>query len=208
MTKKLESVVLGDVELTNVTHLYVDEARKLSIHRWPGGNGDLVQDLGAATAVVRVAGAAFGPNAGDMLEKLRKAMQGGKPLDFTASAAIGSEIDQVLISRLEVGQPPGLVDYYEFRLELLRYVPPPPAGAGFDPGALAAINADVAAGALANVTDVTGRLGSVADAVSAFDKAADMLAEAKDLVGSVEGMAELTKLVKALGGAAAASAKK
>lgn len=203
MAQQAEAVVLGDLELDRVTHLYVDEARKLAVHRWPGGDGDLVQDLGASAAVVRLAGVSFGEGAGDLLEQLRKVMHAGEPVDFTASAAVASDIEQVVISRLTVEQPPGRVGYYEYSLELLRYVPPPsPASAGFDPGALGGIASDLSAAAAGAVGGFNASLGTVGEALGALDKARDFINDAQDALAAVQGLGDITKLLAALGNVA------
>lgn len=207
MVQKAEAVVLGDLELDRVTHLYVEEQRKLALHRWPGGDGDLMQDLGAAAAVVRLAGVTFGENAGDLLEKLRQAMQAGEPLDFAASAAVASNIEQVLIARLVVEQPPGRIDYYEYSLELIRYVPPPPpANAGFDAGALAGIADDLAGAAAQTMGDFAATLGTVGEALGQLEKAKDLLEDAAAVLEAVEGLGEIAELMEALGKVASTAA--
>jgi hypothetical protein len=208
MVQKAEAVILGDLELDKVTHLYVEESRKLALHRWPGGDGDLVQDLGAAAAVIRLAGVTFGTDSGTLLEKLRQAMQTGEPLDFAASAAVASNIEQVLVSRLVVEQPPGRMEYYEYSLELLRYVPPPPPqNAGFDTGALAGIAGDLSAAAAESMGDFAATLGTAAEALGALEQAADLIADAMEVLEAVEGMAEIAKLMEALGKVASAASE-
>ena len=202
-----EAVVLGDLELVRVTHLYVEESRKLALHRWPGGDGDLVQDLGAAAAVVRLAGVTFGKGAGELLEKLRQAMQSGEPLDFAASAAVASDIEQVMIARMAVEQPPGRADYYEYSLELVRYVPPPPpAMAGFDAGALSSIAGDLAAAAAENMGAFSEALGTVSEALEHIEKAQELLDEVKSAIELVEAGMDIAKLLDALAKVASAAA--
>lgn len=207
MVQPAEAVILGDLELDRVTHLFVEESRKLALHRWPGGDGDLVQDLGAAAAVVRLAGVTIGPDAGDLLERLRQAMQAGEPLDFAASAAVASNIEQVLIARMVVEQPPGRVDYYEYSLELIRYVPPPPpTSAGFDLGALSSIGEDLAAAAESSLGSFTAQLGTVGEALGALEKAKDLLDDAAAILGAIEGLGDIAKLMEALGKVASSAA--
>ncbi|HWI64928.1 MAG TPA: DNA circularization N-terminal domain-containing protein [Symbiobacteriaceae bacterium] len=192
-----EAMVLGDLELDRVTACTIQEHRKLAVHAWPGGEGDLVQDLGAGAARLWVDGVAVGESAGDRLEQLRKAMQDGQPLDFSASAAVGSEIEQVLIAALHVHQPPGRVDYYEYRMELIRYVPPPPPpSAGFDVGALGDIAADVQGIAGEAMGTFTEALGTVNEALAAVEDVKNMV---EDVMEGVAGAAIITELLEKAG---------
>lgn len=180
-----EAMVLGDLELDRVTALAIQESRKLAVHPWPGGEGDLVQDLGAAAARLWVDGVAVGENAGERLEQLRKAMQEGQPLDFSASAALGSEIEQVLIAVFHVHQPPGRVDYFEYRMELVRYVPPPPPPmAGFDAGALGDIAGEVQGLAADGLGAFTEAMGTAQGALNALEEAKSLVEE---VVGAIAG---------------------
>jgi prophage DNA circulation protein len=186
-----EAVVLGDLELDRVTGLVIDESRKLAVHRWPGADGDIVQDMGMAAARIWLTGVAIGDDAGARLEQVRGAMQAGEPLDFTASAAVASNIDQIVIAALRVTQPPGRANFYDYQMELVRYVPPPPpAAAGFNVGALAAIGAGIDASALDAVAGAAGALGTAAGAMTALD---DALNAAKDAVEMAKGIAEFAE---------------
>jgi hypothetical protein len=134
-------------------------------------------------------------------------MHAGEPIDFTASAAVASDIEQVLIARMTVEQPPGRVDYYEYSLELIRYVPPPPpASGGFDVGALGDIAGDLASAAGAAMGDFNAALGTVMEAAGALDKVMDFIEDAKDVLALVEGMGDVSKLVAALGKVASSAA--
>lgn len=183
-----EAVILGDLELDRVTGLSIDESRRLAVHPWPGSEGDLVQDLGQAGARVWLTGAALGSDAGSRLEALRQAMQKGEPLDFAASAAVASNIEQVMLARLQVFQPPGKVDYYEYQMELIRYVPPPPPTvAGFDAGSLGDIASSIEDAAGAAVDAAAGALAEAAAAQAALEEA---LAAAESAVEFVEAIME------------------
>lgn len=191
----MEAVVIGDLELDLVTGLVIEENRKLAVHRWPGADGDLVQDMGMAAGRIWLTGVAMGSDAGGRLEQLRTAMQAGKPLDFVASAAVASDIEQVIVAGLRVTQPPGRVNYYEYQLDLIRYVaPPPPLTAGFDPTALAAVTADIGLDALSAVQEAAGLVG---DAVAMVEKALDV----------VKGLGALEEILSAAGAVITASAE-
>lgn len=179
-----EAVILGHLELDRVTGLAIDESRRLAVHPWPGSEGDLVQDLGQAGARIWLSGVALGTDAGPRLEALRQAMQQGEPLDFAASAAVASNIEQVVVAHLRVYQPPGKVAYYEYQMALVRYLPPPPATvAGFDVGALDEIASSIADAAGAAVDAAAGALAEAAAAKAALDEA---IAAAEDAVAMVE----------------------
>jgi phage protein U len=199
-----EAVVLGDLELDRVTGLAIDETRRLAIHPWPGSEGDLVQDLGMAGARIWLSGVALGSEAGGRLEALRQAMQKGEPLDFAASAAVASNIEQVVVSHLRVYQPPGRVDYYEYQVELIRYVPPPPPTvAGFDVGALGDIASSIADAAGEAVDAAAGALAAAAEAQAALQEAIAAAQSAAELVeavvGAVEGLGVLKELIEKAG---------
>jgi hypothetical protein len=191
-----EAVVLGELELDRVTGLVIDESRKLAVHRWPGADGDIVQDMGMAAARIWLTGVAIGDDAGSRLEQLRNAMQAGEPQDFTASAAVASNIEQVVIAALRVTQPPGRVGFYEYQMELVRYVPPPPPpAAGFDLGSLSDIGAGIDASALDAIAGAAGALGTAAGALSSID---DALNAVTDAVAMAQAVAETVEQVAAL----------
>lgn len=181
-----EAVILGDLELDRVTGLAIDESRRLAVHPWPGSEGDLVQDLGMAGARIWLSGVAHGTDAGSHLESLRQAMQKGEPLDFAASAAVASNIEQVVVAHLRVYQPPGKLDYYEYQMELIRYVPPPPPTvAGFDAGALGDIASSLEDAAGAAIDAAAGALAEAAAAKAALDEAIAAAKDAAEMVDAV-----------------------
>lgn len=199
-----EAVILGDLELDRVTGLAIDESRRLAVHPWPGFEGDLVQDLGLAGARIWLTGVAIGPEAGGRLEALRQAMQKGEPLDFAASAAVATNIEQVMVAHLRVHQPPGRVAYYEYQVELIRYVPPPPpAIAGFDVGSLGDIASGLADNALAAVDAAAGALAEAAAAKAALDEALQQVEGLAGMVeavmGAVEGMGVIKEILAKAG---------
>jgi len=207
-----EAVILGDLELDRVTGLAIDETRRLAIHPWPGTDGDLIQDMGMAGARIWLTGVAMGTDAGSRLEALRTAMQKGEPLDFAASVAVAANIEQVVVAHLRVNQPPGMVDYYEYQLELIRYVPPPPPTvAGFDAGALGDIASDITDAAGAAVDAAAGAMAEAAAAAQALDEALAAAESAMEMVdtvlGAVEGMGVIEEILKAAGNVISAASK-
>lgn len=200
----MEAIVLGDLELDLVTSIAITEGRKVALHPWPGGDGDLLQDLGMAAAQIRLTGIAYGEEAGSRLEQLRAKLQAGEPIDFAASAAVAANIDQVLITGLQVQQPPGRPQYYEYELQLIRYVQPPsPAPGGFDPDAVADVESQIQADALAAMQDQAGALGTAEGLMNAvdgqLDAAAELLEKAANAAELLSGLALLRKVLGAGG---------
>lgn len=207
-----EAVVIGNLELDRVTGLVVEEARKLVVHRWPGADGDIVQDMGMAAARVRLTGVASGEAAGATLEQLRGVMQDGKPADFVASAAVAAGIDQVLVEALRVVQPPGRPNTYEYEIQLIRYVPPPsPTRGGFDAAALDSIQTQIDASAQAAIGDAASQLGAVEGKMAAIEDALQAAVEKAELLEGAAALAKgilgLKPLVTAVGNVVSASAK-
>lgn len=207
-----EAVVLGDLELDRVTGLVIDESRKLAVHRWPGNNGDIVQDMGMASGRIWLSGVAIGPDAGARLEQLRTKMQAGSPLDFVASAAVASNIEQVMVAALRVTQPPGRVHYFEYQMELVHYVPPPPpAPAGFDLGALGDIAGEIEAAAASAVDQAASALGDALEAKNALEEAlaaaGDALEMVETIVAAVEGLGVIKVLMEKAGAVIVAGAE-
>lgn len=197
-----EAVVLGELELDLVTGILMDESRRVVVHPWPGATGDLVQDLGPGAVRIWLSGVAAGDGSGDRLEALRQAMQDGQPLDFTASVAVASAVERILVTGLRVVQPPGRVSYYEYQLSLVQYVEPPPAAlaAGFSPDALAQIEQE---SSLAALGDVTGAVEGVSELQQMAEEGASMLDQAaamvEQVVELVKGLAFLEPLIRATG---------
>lgn len=199
-----EAVVLGDLELGAITRLVIDEQRKLARHPIPGWDGDLVQDLGSAAVLIRIQGLDHGDDAdtppGQVLEALRSAAAAGEPLDFTASAAAASRVEQVLIRRLQVEQRSGLAAGYLYDLECIQYVePPPPLVAGFDAGFLDQVGDLAGLAALADAADAIDGLGDLAgEALSAIEDGLEVLDEIQDLVEGAQTVAPLLEAAGAL----------
>ncbi|HYG59094.1 MAG TPA: DNA circularization N-terminal domain-containing protein [Symbiobacteriaceae bacterium] len=204
-----EAVVLGDLELDRVTGIVMEENRKLAVHPWPGATGDLVQDMGMGAARIWLSGVAAGEESARRLEQVRQAMQEGKPLDFTASVAVASAVEQVMVTGLRAMQPPGRASYYEYQLSLIQYVPPPPPlSTDFDLGALEQIELDSLSGALDNVT---GALDEAAKLAEMAEEGMDLLSEAAAMIEKaldvVQGLGALEKVLSAAANVVQAAAQ-
>ena len=137
------TVRLGDIELTRLQSVEVDEGRNLIEHRLPGSSGSVFQDLGRGAIGLHFEGILLGEDALGEIETLRSAHAEATPLQFSADIAAGSDLTDVIIEDFQVHQVPGHRFRYEFTLRVREWTEPPaPAGA-----ATAAVDADVAADA-------------------------------------------------------------
>lgn len=196
-----EAVVLGELELDRVTGIVMEESRKLVVHPWLGATGDLVQDMGMGAAQIWLTGVAVGEESSQRMEQIRRAMQQGKPLDFTASVAVASSVEQVLVAGLRVVQPPGMINYYEYQLSLIQYVePPPPVASDFDLGALEQIELDSVSAAVSELTASLEEASALADAIAeGMDTVSAAAALVDKALKTVEGLAGLERLLRAVG---------
>ncbi len=198
-----ETVLIGDLELDQVLEIDVRQSRKLVGHAVPGWDGDLMQDLGEAAAEIRLRGIAMGEDAGTRLEELRAAFSTGAPLDFTASAAVASEVEQTLLERLDVVQSGEVNGAYLYAMTLRRYVPPPePSIGGFSADFLADLDTVNLANGLLDTSAFADALGTAQGAFDEVNKALEVLEDAK---GLIEGALELEPFLSAMGAVASAA---
>lgn len=198
-----ETVLIGDLELDQVLEIDVRQSRKLVGHAVPGWDGDLMQDLGEAAAEIHLRGIAMGEDAGTRLEELRAAFSTGAPLDFTASAAVATEVEQALLERLDVVQSGEVNGAYLYAMTLRRYVPPPePSIGGFSSDFLADLDAVNLANGLLDTSAFADALGTAQGAFDEVNKALEVLEDAK---GLIEGALELEPFLSAMGAVASAA---
>lgn len=192
-----ETVLIGDLELTEVTEIRIHQSRKLAAYAVPGWSGDLIQDLGEAAARIDLRGIVLGDDAGTRLEELRGAFASGEPLDFVSSASVATEIEQTLLEKLDVVQSGHMPGGYAFSMALRRYVPPPPPMiGGFDAGFLGDLSALDDALALDAVGGLADALGTAAGALDAINEIAEFI---EDAIALVEGAVEVQALIEAAG---------
>ena len=198
-----ETVLIGDLELTEVRDIRVHQSRKLAAHAIPGWDGDLVQDLGESSAWIELAGIVTGEDAGTRVEALRAAFASADPQDFAASAAVATEIEHVLPQDLDVTQSGIAPGAYGFALTLRRYVPPPPATiGGFDAGFLSDLSDLDAQLGLDQVGALADALGEAQGALDALDDIQEFIEDAAALV---EGAESIQQLIDAAGSVFSAS---
>jgi hypothetical protein len=118
--------MLGDLELSLVQQIETDEAQALVDHAVPGLAGNFTQRLNRKATQVTLHSIITGDEARDGLEELREKFHAAEPLPFVADIMTATEVQQVLISDLEVQEVAGKPDRFEYWLTLKEYVSPPP----------------------------------------------------------------------------------
>lgn len=119
------TIQLGDIALTRLQVVEVDEPRHLVELRAPGARGSVFQDLGRGAVRLTLVGIFLGEQALRDIEVLRQAHASASPLSFSGDVAVGSEITDVVIEHFEVHQLPGHAFRYEYRLRVGEWTEPP-----------------------------------------------------------------------------------
>ena len=201
------SLRLGDIELTRLQGVDVDEGRNLVEHRVPGGSGSVFQDLGRGAVRLTLSGLLLGEVALQEIETLRTAQADATPMCFSGDIAVGSELTDVIIEDFRVEQIPGYSFRYEFVLIIREWTePPPPAGA-----AIADVNAEIdadAAGwsdsalALGGNLDNPGGLANLISGDGSLLSRIDIGELAQAVMGAIGGLdpTDFAHLVSALTG--------
>jgi hypothetical protein len=119
--------MIGEWEIPNIEAIRAFEGRRLARFAVPGLDGELQQDLGAGGLCVEICGSLFGDEARDaFLEELFSAFRDAEPLSFVADITAATELDQVLIEQLDVGETNSAARSFGYRMVLRQYVEPPP----------------------------------------------------------------------------------
>ncbi len=134
------TIQIGDIALTRLQTVEIDEPRNLVELRPPGATGSVFQDLGRGALRLRLSGVFLGEPSLRDIEVLRQAHADVAPLSFSGDIAVGSEITDVIIEHFEVQQVPGHAFRYEYQLRLSEWTEPPRSAAED----LAAVDAGVA----------------------------------------------------------------
>lgn len=133
------TIQLGDIALTRLQAVEVDEDRNFVEFRVPGAKGSVFQDLGRSAQRLVLRGILLGEPALREIEALRTAHAKATPLAFSGDIAVGSELTDVIIERFEVRQIPGHAFRYEYMLRVREWTEPPsPPGAD-----LAAVDGEI-----------------------------------------------------------------
>ena len=119
--------MIGEYEVPGIQRIGALERRQLATFEVPGLAGSFHQDLGRVATRIVIEGTLAGDEARDaFLESVREKLAAGEPVDFVADIATATEIEQVLISDLDVEEIAGAADAFRYRIMLAQYVPPPP----------------------------------------------------------------------------------
>jgi len=157
--------MIGEYEISGIEHIDALERRKLVSVSVPGLAGDYLQDMGSASIAIHITGSLAGDAARDsFLEPIRTMHSAGDPVDFVADITTATEIEQVVIADLQIGEHAGRADTFTYLMVLVQYIPPPVAAApGFDD--LTDLNADIdlEAAGLFDLMQIPDLLGSVPD---------------------------------------------
>lgn len=119
--------MIGEYEVPGIQRIGAVERRQLATFEVPGLAGSFHQDLGRIGTRIVIEGTLAGDEARDaFLESVREKLGAGEPVDFVADIATATEIEQVLISDLDVEEIAGAADSFRYRIMLAQYIPPPP----------------------------------------------------------------------------------
>ncbi|MGE4560917.1 MAG: hypothetical protein AB7E77_12010 [Desulfobulbus sp.] len=125
--------MLDSFELPCIESIRCLERRRLANHAVPGLSGDLYQDLGAESLRVEIVGSLQGDDKRDQfLETIREKFNSGEPLPFVADILTATELEEVVIEQLEIGEHNQWDRPMAYRLVLGRYVEPPEPVRSFD----------------------------------------------------------------------------
>ena len=189
--------VIGEWQVPSIERIHTLEERRIARLPVPGLQGDIQQDLGAASLTVEIAGSLHGDEArDDFLQKLRDDFKAGDPVSFTADIVNASGLDRVLIDELELAEVNDSADGFHYRIVLREYVeppaPPPPSDdLGLDLGAdldsLASLGLDGL-----NLPDLLGGIPDVANPVPPLQGALSAVQSATAAVPSaLEGLSSV-----------------
>lgn len=178
--------VLGGWEVPRIERVRAEERRRLAALAVPGLMGDLHQDLGRGALVVEITGSLMGDEARDaFLGEVRGRFLDGEPVDFAADIVSESELERVLIERLDLEERAGDADGFRYRIVLREYVEPPEPpgfGDGFGLDVDAALGLDVELG-----LDLLDLSGLVADLPEVGDLLASVRTPVEELKAALDG---------------------
>lgn len=180
------TIQLGDIALTRLQAVAVDEDRNYVEFRVPGATGSVFQDLGRGALRLVLRGILLGEQALRDIETLRVAHADATPLSFSGDIAVGSELTDVIIELFEVHQISGHAFRYEYELRVREWTEPPSTAAA----ELAAVDEQVAADADA----WTAQSAAIAAGLTDPGKLAEALGIDPSLLARID-MKELTQAV-------------
>jgi hypothetical protein len=187
--------VIGGWEVPRIERIRASEARRLAVLPVPGLAGDLQQDLGRGALVVEIAGSLSGDDARDaFLAEVRERFLAGSPVDFVADITKESELERVLIERLDLEERAGDPDGFRYRVVLREYTEPPEPpglGEGFGLDVDAGLDLDVDLGLdLLDIPGLVADLPEIGDLLSPVKTAAEELKSTLSRTGRLLGPLE------------------
>jgi hypothetical protein len=117
--------MLADLELPLVQRIHTQEEQILVDHPVPGLDGDFTQLLNRQATQVALAGILAGEDAKTQLETLRQKFHAGEPVAFVADILTATQVQQVIITGMEVRELAGKTERFEYYITLAEYTPPP-----------------------------------------------------------------------------------
>jgi hypothetical protein len=118
------AIQLGGIQLNKVHRLVTLEQANFVLHKVPGKEGNIVQDLGRNSVQLEISGIFYGDNSREDLEAMRKLYKKREPVDFIAEIIGQAYFSQVTIERLEVFQLSQEPEQFSYTLGIAEYVPP------------------------------------------------------------------------------------
>jgi hypothetical protein len=119
--------VLGDWTVPRLVVLETLEERDLVELAVPGRPGSLFADLERRPMRILLAGSLFGDEARDeFLAQVRERFQNGEPLTFVADILTATDLQHVLIERLELAERADAPDQLDYLIVCVESPPPPP----------------------------------------------------------------------------------
>lgn len=182
--------MIGGWQPPRIERIAAVESRRLAVLPVPGLSGDLHQDLGRGALAVEIVGSLNTDDArDDFLKQVREKFLAGDPVDFVADIVKESELEQVLIERLEVEEAAGATDSFRYRIVLREYTEPPePPAPSDDFGADLApdISADALSGLdMLDLPAIAGDIPPIPDLLAPVKPAADSLKQALSGAGGL-----------------------
>lgn len=186
----LVTPMIGGWQPPMIERIAAVESRRLAVLPVPGLSGDLHQDLGRGALAVEIVGSLNSDEArDDFLKQVREKFLAGDPVDFVADIVKESELEQVLIERLEVEEAAGVTDAFRYRIVLREYTEPPePPAPADDFGS--ELDGDIGLDALAglgalDLPAIAADIPPIPDLLAPVKPAADTLKQALSGAGSL-----------------------
>lgn len=168
--------MIGGWEPPSIEAVRSFEARRLATLPVAGLSGDLHQDLGRGALAIEIVGSLGTDEArDDLLKEIRAKFLAGEPVDFVADISKESELEQVLIAALDLGEAAVDGSVFHYRIVLLEHTEPPEPPAGVDLG-IGDLGLDASLGLdLLDLPAIAVDLPKVGDLLAPLGPAADKL---------------------------------